>query len=245
MGLNDEMNPLKLNILPQPDDTTCGPTCLHALYRYLGDGISLEQVIREVKTLEGGGTLAVMLGNHALDRGYKVSLFTFNLMIFDPTWFQPQVDLVSRLRLRSEATPHRKQKFAIKNYIRFLEHGGRIALEDLTRGLLRHYLKRGIPIITGLNSTYLYRTKRVFGEDLDDDIRGDVVGHFVVLFGYDQESHRVTVADPYAKNPYANTHYYEADIDRLVCAILLGILTYDANLLIIEPAKKKTGLPSI
>ncbi len=233
------MNPLKLNILPQPDDTTCGPTCLHALYRYLKDDVSLEQVIREVQTLDAGGTLAVMMGNHALDRGYKVTLFTFNLMIFDPTWFQPKVDLAGRLRLRSEAASDEKQRFAIGEYIRFLERGGRIAFEDLTRSLLRHYLKRGIPIITGLNSTYLYRTMRVFEDVHDDDIRGEVVGHFVVLCGYDQDSHKVTVADPYEKNPYSDTHYYEADLDRLVCAILLGIMTYDGNLLIIEPAKRK------
>ncbi|MBN2319917.1 MAG: C39 family peptidase [Acidobacteria bacterium] len=239
------MNPLKLNILPQPDDTTCGPTCLHALYGYLEDDVSLEQVIREVQTLDAGGTLAVMMGNHALDRGYKVTLFTFNLMIFDPTWFQPQVDLAGRLKLRADASSSEKQRLAIKQYIRFLERGGRITLEDLTRSLLRHYLKRGIPIITGLNSTYLYRTMRVFEDTQDDDIHGEVVGHFVVLCGYDQDSHKVTVADPYAKNPYSNTHYYEADMDRLVCAILLGIMTYDGNLLIIEPSKTKAGINSI
>jgi len=233
------MNTLKLNILPQPDDTTCGPTCLHALYRFLGDDIPLEQVIREVQTLDGGGTLAVMMGNHALDRGYKASILTYNLMIFDPTWFHPQADPVSRLKLRAQATSSAKQRLAIKKYIRFLECGGRIVLEDLTRSLLRHYLKRGIPIITGLNCTYLYRTMRVYGNNTDDDVRGDVVGHFVVLCGYDPDTHKVTVADPYEENPYSKSHYYEADIDRLVCAILLGVLTYDANLLIIEPGKKQ------
>ena len=39
---------LSLDILPQPDELTCGPTCLHAVYRYYGDDISLDQVIAEV-----------------------------------------------------------------------------------------------------------------------------------------------------------------------------------------------------
>jgi len=233
------MNPLELIIQPQPDDTTCGPTCLHALYNYLGDDISLERVIREVRTLDRGGTLAVMLGNHALDRGYRACLYTFNLMIFDPTWFQPGIDLADRLKLRAENAANRKQRSAIKEYIRFLEQGGLIRFEDLTRGLLRRYLKKEIPIITGLNSTYLYRTMRVCDDNRDDDIRGDVVGHFVVLCGYDHETHTATVADPYSKNPYSHTHYYEADMDRLVCAVLLGVMTYDANLLIVEPPKRK------
>ncbi len=230
---------LKLDILPQPDDTTCGPTCLHALYRYMGDEISLEQVIGQVQTLDGGGTLAVMLGNHALSRGYKAFIYTFNLMIFDPTWFQPDVDLKNRLMQRAQVTTSAKQRVAIEQFVRFIEQGGKIILEDLSRSLLRHHLKRGSPIITGLNSTYLYRSMRIVGDCTDDDIRGEVVGHFVVLCGYDSLSHRVTVADPYAKNPYSGTRYYEAEMDRLVCAILLGVMTYDANLLIIEPARKK------
>ena len=235
----------KLDILPQPDDTSCGPTCLHALYRYYGDEIPLNQVIGQVQTVDGGGTLAVMLGNHALARGYRAQIYTFNLMVFDPTWFQPGVDIKSRLIQRAKSTTSRKQRMAIEQYVRFIEHGGKILLEDLSRSLLRHHLKRGSPIITGLNSTYLYRTMRVVGDSTDDDIRGDVVGHFVVLFEYDQNSHRVTVADPYAKNPYSGNHYYEAEMDRLVSAILLGVMTYDANLLIIEPAKEKSDIPVI
>src|SRR5437762_675447 len=33
---------LPVETLPQPDETTCGPTCLHAVYRYWGDREPLE-----------------------------------------------------------------------------------------------------------------------------------------------------------------------------------------------------------
>lgn len=46
------------------------------------------------------------------------------------------------------------------------------------------------------------------------------------------------VADPYLPNPLAEDHYYEVELDRLVCAILLGVLTHDANLVMIEPRRK-------
>jgi len=49
-------------MLAQPDDATCGPTCLHAVYRYLGHEIPLDQIIRKVTRLKTGGTLGVMLG---------------------------------------------------------------------------------------------------------------------------------------------------------------------------------------
>jgi hypothetical protein len=230
---------LEFDILPQPDDSTCGPTCLHAIYRYFGDEIPLGQVIREVATLRGGGTLAVMLGNHALARGYRASIYTYNLMVFDPTWFQPGVDLRERLEMRRQAALNGKQKLAIRNYVEFLERGGRIWYEDLSRGLLRRFLKSGLPILTGLSSTYLYRSMRVTEDEVDDDIQGEVQGHFVVLSGYDQMEHTVLVADPYSQNPLTGTNLYATDVDRLIGAILLGVITYDANLLIIEPPARK------
>jgi ABC-type bacteriocin/lantibiotic exporter with double-glycine peptidase domain len=79
---------LNFDIKAQPDEVTCGPTCLHALYQYYRDEIGLKEVIAEVKSLKSGGTLAVMLGNHALKRGYKASLYTYNLNTFDPSWFK-------------------------------------------------------------------------------------------------------------------------------------------------------------
>ena len=228
-------------IQPQPDETTCGPTCLHAIYRYFGDTIGLDQVIREVPSLRGGGTLAVMLGNHALARGYRASIFTYNLMVFDPTWFQPGVDLPRKLALREQVTSDARQRKAIRDYVTFLEQGGTIRYEDLSRGLLRRFLKRRLPILTGLSSTYLYRSARATDDGQDDDIRGQVEGHFVVLSGYDQVTHRVLVADPYSQNPVAGTNTYETDLDRVIGAILLGVITHDANLLIIEPPDKSSA----
>lgn len=77
-----------MDILPQPNDTAYGPTSLHAVYRYYGDNIPLEQVIQEVRHLKTGGTLGVYLAHHALKRGYHAIIYTYNLHIFDPTWFK-------------------------------------------------------------------------------------------------------------------------------------------------------------
>lgn len=229
---------LNFSISRQPDDSTCGPTCLHAIYQFYRDPVQLETVIREVPTLEGGGTLGVMLANHALQRGYKCSIYTYNLMIYDPTWFLPGVDIKARLAARALATTDQKQQLAIRQYIEFVENGGKLYFKDLTRSLLRHFLRRRIPVLTGLNSTYLYRTMRVFGPTMaDDDIRGEVVGHFVVLFGYQKENKTVLVADPYMGNPYSKERVYAESLDRVISSILLGVMTYDANFIIIEPSE--------
>ena len=229
-------NRLTFPMLPQPDDTTCGPTSLHAVYGYYGDELPLEQVINEVKSVETGGTLAALLGQHALDRGYKATLYTCNLHVFDPTWFAPTArPLVDLLQTQMEFKPDPKLQAASHAYISFLQKGGQIRLEDLSAALLRRYLKRGTPILTGLSLTWLYRHPReTYPPTKPDDIRGIPVGHFVVLCGYDPATRLVLVADPYAANPHAEGHHYEVPLERVMNAILLGIVTYDANLLIIE-----------
>lgn len=229
-------NQLPFPILPQPTDSTCGPTALHAVYRYYGDHLPLDQVIDEVTTVETGGTLAALLGRHALNRGYKATLYTCNLHVFDPTWFSsPTGSLVDQLRAQMSAKPDPKVQVASQAYIDFLEKGGRIRLEDLSPALLRRFLRRGIPILTGLSLTWLYRHPReTVPEGRPDSISGLPVGHFVVLCGYDSATRLVQVADPYEANPHAEGHHYEVPLERVMCAILLGVVTYDANLLIIE-----------
>lgn len=104
---------------------------------------------------------------------------------------------------------------------------------------MRGYLKRGIPILAGLNSTFLYNCAREVGETNDyDDLRGEPAGHFVVLSGYDKVRRQVLIADPLGDNPTFEPHMYWVRMPRLVASILLGVLTYDASLLIIEPARK-------
>jgi len=227
---------LHLDISVQPDDTTCGPACLHSVYEYYSDSISLQQVIREVKSLKGGGTLAVLLANHALMRGYKATIYTYNLHVFDPTWFAQQQSLADKLQRQAAIRDEEKLSFATQGYLEFLERGGKLLFEDLTIGLIRHFLKKSIPILTGLSSTYLYRSARENpANNQDDDIAGFPTGHFVVLCGYDKVTRNVLVADPYKMNPVSHDHYYMVSIARLLGAVLLGILTHDANLLIIEP----------
>jgi hypothetical protein len=232
---------LHLAILPQPDDFTCGPTCLHAVYSYFGDSISLETVIAQTPTIQGGGTLAVLLANHALKRGYDATMYTYNLQVFDPTWFGRPVDLRTKVLDRARHLREQHIDQHPEAYVNYIDLGGLLRFEDLTTSLLRGYLKRGIPILTGLSATYLYRCAREYGPKDDyDDVRGHPSGHFVVLCGYDKETRNVLVADPMELNPAWSVQYYEVNIDRLVCAILLGVLTYDANLLILQPRQKGT-----
>lgn len=225
---------LALEVLPQPDDVTCGPTCLHAVYRYWEHDLPLQEVIAAVAPLPDEGTHAVHLACHALERGFGATIYTYNLQIFDPTWFAPAVDVPQLLKQQLAFKNDPKLAIATEEYLRFLELGGRLRYQELSGSLLRRYLNRGMPILTGLSATYLYDCARELNNQYDD-VRGYPTGHFVVLSGYDRDSREVMVADPLQDNPAYRSHYYRVDMNRLVASILLGIVTFDANLLIISP----------
>lgn len=244
-GSGVSVNELHIEILPQPDDVTCGPTCLHALYRYYDDDISLTEVIDEVPQLESGGTLATMLACHALRRGYQATIYTYNLRLFDPTWFGPRSSgLADKLRAQLDHKPSARLQMATENYLEYLELGGVVRFEELSSSLLRRYLNRGTPILTGLSATYLYRCSRELANTDPDDVRGEPQGHFVVVCGYDRLNRQVRVADPYPDHSLSESHTYCVGFDRLIGAILLGIMTYDGNLLVIEKGNPHGGAGS-
>lgn len=230
---------LPVGILPQPDEITCGPTCLHAIYRYWGDDEPLPQVIARTRKFELGGTVAVFLACDALRKGYQATIYTYNLLVFDPTWFAAGADIAERLRSQREVKNDLRLQQVTEGYLEFLALGGRLRLTDLSRPLIRGLLRRNLPILTGLSSTFLYRTAREYGpNDVPDDVRGLPAGHFVLIAGYDWEARTVLIADPYRQHPYGSSREYWINIDRAVGAILLGIVTHDANLLVIRPPRR-------
>lgn len=237
------MIPIKIHT--QPDDSTCGPTSLHAVYRYFKDPIPLGEVIKEVPYLDEGGTLEVLLACHALERGYKATIFTYNLHVFDPTWFElNNEEIIEKLEQQLEVKKGKKLERASRAYIKFLKLGGKLRCEDLTIDLMRSFFDDGIPMLTGLSATYLYRSAREFadeaGNSVYDDVQGYPMGHFVVLCGFTDDLKRIVVADPYQENPYFKDNYYEVGLSHLLSSIMLGMSTFDANLLAIEPTNMQT-----
>ncbi|MDO9387182.1 MAG: hypothetical protein Q7T65_10815 [Thiobacillus sp.] len=236
--MHPPLHRLPLQMLPQPDETTCGPTCLQAVYRYWGEDARLEEIIARTHRMTHGGTFAIFLACDALRHGYQATLYTYNLTVFDPTWFALGVDIAERLQRQRAVKPDARLQHVTEGYLEFLRLGGRLRLADLSRPLIRGLLRRNLPIITGLSSTYLYRAAREYGpDDVPDDIRGLPAGHFVVIAGYDRKKRSVLIADPYGLHPYSPSHEYWVSIDRVIGAVLLGIVTHDANLLVIYPSR--------
>jgi hypothetical protein len=234
---------IDFKMVAQPDDESCGPTCLYAIYQHYGLNITYEEVVSQVERSISGGTLAPMLGKHALQQGFKATLYVNNLEMYDPTWFHHDYDGGNFLREKlMEQMRRKRNRFLAKGthaVLDFIVLGGEIRFHTLSVDLLKKYFIQQTPILTGLSSTYLYNSSRELftkeGECVSDDIQGRPTGHFVVLCGYNDKRRLVVVADPFKSNPVSGDHYYSVSIQRLINAILLGVYTFDGNMLIIEP----------
>ena len=225
----------------QPDDVSCGPTCLLQVYRYWGDPVPFDEIRAATRRNPDGGTLAVYLGLSALARGYRARIYPFDPDVFDPTWAALGArGLRKKLLLAAQAAEGAKSRTQILAYEEFLAAGGEVVLTELTRRLLVAILERGRPILTGLSATWLYRQAR---EDPDtnevDDVRGRPAGHFVVVCGYGGGGTSFVLRDPQSHVPMRRTGRYTVPASRLTNSILLGASTYDSDLLEIWPAGRR------
>ena len=221
----------------QPDDVTCGPTCLRKVYDFYGLEVEIDEIVSALERNEDGGTLAVFLGIAALRRGFRARIFSYDLRIFDPTWHRlPAPELAEKIHQRVPHLLDGKRLRAASAYIRFLEMGGELAFDELTPSLLKEIIDREHPVLAGLSATYLYRHMRerwdeMLDRPVDDDVRGEPTGHFVVISGYQHWGRRLTVLDPFEYVPGQEDGRTVVEAQRLINAILLGDVTYDAVLL--------------
>ncbi len=226
---------IPLEMRAQPTESTCGPTCLHAIYRFYRRDYSLERMIDEIERDEEGGTVSVHLALHALQQGFRATTYSYNLKIFDPTWWNLEPDeMIEKLQRRIPLLDDPKLVETHESYIAFLRLGGRLRFHDLTPRLVHRLLSKGTPILTGLSATYLYETVRELPDGQTDDVAGFPVGHFVVVNGFEEETDEIVISDPYKGNPFNPRGCYRVNTHRFINSVMLGIVTYDANLLTVS-----------
>jgi hypothetical protein len=231
----------------QADDVTCGPTCLRKVYDFYGVRVDAETILTEMDRNEDGGTMAVFLAIAALRRGFRARIYSYDLRIFDPTWFDLPLDaLGEKIHARFPYLQDGKRLRAARAYLDFIDRGGELAFDELTPALLKSIIDREHPVLAGLSATHLYRTARerqLPGTEtlVEDDVAGEPTGHFVVISGYEHWGRRLVVRDPSEHLPHPAEERQVVDAQRLINAILLGDATYDAVLLELWPGPDAEG----
>lgn len=208
--------------------------------RGYGDQRPFEDISARVERNEDGGTLGVHIGRAALALGYGATIYSYNLRVFDPSWSSlSTARLVDKLEARAARIQGQKLRHVIEAYADFLKAGGVVQFDDLTTELLTRLLRTRRPIVCGLSATYLYQTSREDPRTNSfDDVGGEPAGHFLVIRGYHGHGKEFLVSDPYKNLPMTASGTYEVDAQRLLNAILLGDVTYDGVLLVVDPMRK-------
>ncbi len=237
----------------QPDDVSCGPTCLAQVMASFGEEVEIPDLMARIRRNPDGGTQAVHIADLAMELGYRVRLYPFGVRVFDPSWWDLlDSEIIMRLGQRASALEAAEADPAevetVLAWRDVLRRGAHVAFKEPSPALIAGILARGRPVIVGLNATWLYRAMRERPDDNEsDDLLGWPVGHFVTVSGYTGGGLHLHVRDPSEDAPDhlhpegAGRGNYPVPGDRLVHAILLGDLTRDAVLLEIWPARRRAA----
>ena len=222
---------LKFERYAQPDNITCGPTSFRMVLNYYGHPISHEETMKHFTIFPGIGVLDPHIAMAAMDLGFKVKTISFNYRVIHPSWTKlPREKLLEKLRAYLPRITNYKDSVSAAGYIRYLERGGTIEFQPMSRKLIVRYLQKGIPVIAALDMEYLYAGTVNWSE-----FKPEHATHFVVIYGYDADRDAFQIADPWYEITIPNEKgMYSVSADRLMTAVLLGFQVNDGDLIIIE-----------
>jgi len=212
-------------------ENECGPAALKSVLDYYNINVQLDDLTTEVS---GQSPIKwrnwfYAMGSAALQRGLKAKVITLTTTIFDPTWYRlDKPQLLQKLKAELKVVQERLNTFKardpyyfwhipsyelaeIKAAISFIEHGGTIIFEPISKEKIFSYLRRRIPLLCGINPVLLHKIRR-----LPNDVSGSAWGHIVTVSGYTRDKFWIT--DP--SDWYAKKQIYQVDQDRLIESIL-------------------------
>ena len=197
---------------------TCGPTSIQQILEYYGIETSLKDIMNGMFLFDRGGTSSDgAMGDYLLKQGFKVKIYTFDTKMFDPSWFKlSRKELLKKLQ-KSYNISRGYKKYNYNGFINFLKHGGKIEFKAITLNEIKNYLKKIYPIMVGVDDSLLYGVKRSRKTFYDDDIRGKVWGHEVVVAGF--KKNKLFVVDPFPRNTFSKKGKYFVDAEKLLANI--------------------------
>jgi len=189
---------LKVPYIPQRKGT-CGSSSLQQVLAYYGVKLGLDEILKDIKKYKYG-TFMPYLGLYAKRLGFMPKIVTYDVKVFDPTWFGLLVgQIIKKLETRSREmdVPH-VYRSECKAFVRYLKAGGAIEFDFIKKGRIIKELERKRPVIVDVCSTILHRKERKNRvKDKYSDTSGEPMYHAVVVSGH--EKGKFIIVDPSKK----------------------------------------------
>ncbi len=208
---------MRLNVrhYRQERSLSCGLAVLRMVFEYLGDKLT-EKDLAEGLKMHSFGTFLTDLGVLALNRGYKVTTYTFHLPLLSPL----KIDFGTRIEkeLIQRVKPRPSDKMTFESWKKYLAHGGVLIWESPQIALIKNWIDSKLPCVINVNTAALNR----YWKNWDN-------GHFLVVNGVDDKE--TSVLDP---DPPGDKGGYKIKNDLLLPALAINAKRSSGYLIVIK-----------
>ncbi len=207
---------LKVPIVKQKHEMGCGAAGMSMVYKYFGQDVSEEKIIRETGGLTKWGSFTTDHALMAKNLGFKVVCRAYGLEYFEPKDAQiSRTDFIKKTKILIKKEKRAYNKRELKSILKVLESNINFKMEIPSLGVIKEFLNKKLPVVLSVNSAILFE-KRL-------DLR---MGHLIVLTGYEK--------DKFYYNDPSSEKSKTMSADKLIFALSNNVFDSSAYLLVIR-----------
>ena len=215
----------------KPDEDTCGAVSIVNVLKNLEIEASLQSILEKLAISPMDKThapqLAVCLNQFHLD----IVVVSSNPFVTPADWkglssnqVAPRLEQRVKLLKNGQDSPSTTETSGevafLKNsefLLQYLQSGGELEVAPITQNLIDRFLDQGYLLIAGCTDSELWGKLKIPHSLEFDDIRGRAGGHFVVVFGKDNDGKHL-ISDPYPTG-ISESGNYPIDGDTLISSL--------------------------
>ena len=179
---------MTLQYYNQQQSKTCGLACLRMIFSNFSDYISEKELVKQVK-VHSFGIFSTDLAIIALKKGYKTTLYTFNLPLFSK--YNIEFGTLVNLKLIRKISPKPSSKKAYDSIKNYLKYGGVLYYDYPRLELLEKYLDQEWPCLISFNTASTGKYYKKWDN-----------GHYNVVHGIDKHHVNILDPDPWEENRF-------------------------------------------
>lgn len=183
------MSHLKVPYFKQEAGLSCGLACMRMVLGYYGDKVSEKELSKHIK-IHSYGTFTTDLGALALERGYKVTVFTFHLRLLGPLEIPFGTKVTDKLLSSAKVTA--KDKTTYESWKKYLRADGKLIWDVPKITEIENWMNKNVPCVININTA----ATNHFWKNWDN-------GHQLVVDGVGKNNILVLDPDPYDKTEYS------------------------------------------
>jgi ABC-type bacteriocin/lantibiotic exporter with double-glycine peptidase domain len=176
------MDKMKIKYYRQESGLTCGIACLRMALGSFGDEVTESELAKKIK-IHSFGIYTTDLGLSALERGYKVVIYTFHLRILAP--LGPKFGTRISNEILDKVTIQPSDRHTIESWKNYLKAGGELIWDYPKINQIRP------ESVININTAAINR----FWKNWDN-------GHYLIIIEKNNDSVVVADPDPWSKNIY-------------------------------------------